>query len=285
MLCLLLHRVPGDESQPARTRYLSTRRTLLLTAILLTPGTPRRQSPPATSPASPPPAPTPQSAGRAIRDQSRGRCPPVPPSPTPPTSHRPAICSSSRASCRLPAHPASTSPVLHRPDNQALAQPPRPHPGRRPALRPHQPSSPHPPPSTPTDTGDLTLGAQFLFNDEEEGHSRPRSPSPFAIGYNGRVRSGTAPNLDVGGFSNSILFLASWRPLRPPLPDQLPSSTSNPATGLAGRTVDRAQFGQSATLQPRLQHALLQHRRALALHPALRSPRAATAQTSPAPTP
>jgi hypothetical protein len=53
------------------------------------------------------------------------------------------------------------------------------------------------------DAGDLQLGAQVIL--------LPRTgPIPtVALGYIGRVRSGTAPDLDVGSFSQSALVLFS----------------------------------------------------------------------------
>lgn len=61
------------------------------------------------------------------------------------------------------------------------------------------------PPGT-NDTGDLVLGAQILFNDLVEGHG----PRPtVALQYDGRVRNGTSPNLDVGGYTQGVQLLAS----------------------------------------------------------------------------
>ncbi len=96
------------------------------------------------------------------------------------------------------------------------------------------------------DTGDLTLGAQFLFNDEEEGHSNIPT---IAIGYNGRIRSGTAPNLDTGGYSNSVLLLVSGDLFglhydTNYLFNEQPGDPS-PRTG---QTVRRLQFGQTLSV-------------------------------------
>ena len=99
------------------------------------------------------------------------------------------------------------------------------------------------PPAT-NDTGDLTLGAQVLFNDEEEGRAiRPT----IALGYNGRVRAGTAPNLDQGGFSQNLLLLASGTNYGIHYDANLIVNQQD-ATGRANRSTSRAQYGQTISL-------------------------------------
>ena len=99
-------------------------------------------------------------------------------------------------------------------------------------------------PPTTNDTGDLYLGGQILFNDEEEGHaSRPT----FAVAYNGRIRSGTAPNLDTGGFSQSFLFLISGTNFGIHY-DTNYLVNEQDATGTGGRDAHRAQYGQTLSL-------------------------------------
>ncbi len=99
------------------------------------------------------------------------------------------------------------------------------------------------PPGT-SDTGDLTLGAQVLFNDEEEGRSnRPT----VALGYNGRVRSGTAPNLDLGGFSQGLLILVSGTNFGIHY-DTNYLFNEQDAYGAAGRNTHRAQYGQTLSV-------------------------------------
>ncbi len=56
------------------------------------------------------------------------------------------------------------------------------------------------------DTGDLILGAQVLFDDKNEGRSRIPT---IALAYNGRIRSGSSPDLDIGSFSQGLVLLAS----------------------------------------------------------------------------
>ena len=108
-----------------------------------------------------------------------------------------------------------------------------------------------PPSSGPANApGDLILGTQFLFNDEEEGHSRVPT---IAIGYNGRVRSGTAPNLDTGGYSNSVLLLASGDlfglhyDTNYLLNEQPGDPSALPGPHFA-QTVRRLQFGQTLSV-------------------------------------
>lgn len=57
-----------------------------------------------------------------------------------------------------------------------------------------------------TDPGDIDLGVQFVLLDEGEGHSHIPT---LSAAYIQRLRSGSAENLDVGGFSRSVLLLAS----------------------------------------------------------------------------
>lgn len=57
-----------------------------------------------------------------------------------------------------------------------------------------------------SDTGDLILGGQVLFDDKNEGRSR--TPT-IALAYNRRIRTGTSPDLDIGSFSENILLLGS----------------------------------------------------------------------------
>ncbi len=99
------------------------------------------------------------------------------------------------------------------------------------------------PPGT-HDTGDLILGAQVLFNDEEEG--RATRPT-VALGYNGRVRSGTSPNLDMGGFSQGLLILASGTNYGIHYDTNLIFNEQD-ASGAGGRASHRAQYGQSLSL-------------------------------------
>jgi hypothetical protein len=54
-----------------------------------------------------------------------------------------------------------------------------------------------------TDPGDLTAGIQGVLT---QGHGH--SPA-VAVSYIGRVRSGTAPDIDVGSFSQSTIVLIS----------------------------------------------------------------------------
>ena len=64
----------------------------------------------------------------------------------------------------------------------------------------------HLPPTT-HDTGDLDIGVQAILL---KGAAAPPGRAPtVAIGYIGRVRSGTAPDLDIGSFSQSGLILIS----------------------------------------------------------------------------
>ncbi len=119
---------------------------------------------------------------------------------------------------------------------------------------------PAPGATTPTDDqGDLILGTQLLLTRAPRGNtptlqsSGSEAPSPYgkinaiAIAYNGRVRTGTSPDLDIGSYSQSLFIL---------MDGAFPGFTfqtnaifnQQPGTGLAGRTVNRAQFGQSATL-------------------------------------
>jgi hypothetical protein len=99
-------------------------------------------------------------------------------------------------------------------------------------------------PPTTNDTGDLTLGAQVLFNDEEEGRA---SHPTVALGYNRRVRSGTAPNLDIGGFSQGLLLLASGTNYGIHYDSNLLFNEQD-ASGTGGRSAHRAQYGQSISL-------------------------------------
>ena len=124
----------------------------------------------------------------------------------------------------------------------------------------HSTLIPAPGTTTPTDDqGDLILGTQFLLTRAPRGNtptlqsSGREAPSPygkinaFAVAYNGRVRTGTSPDLDIGSYSQSLSILVDGA---------FPGFTfqtnaifnQQPGTGPAGRTVDRAQFGQSATL-------------------------------------
>ena len=57
--------------------------------------------------------------------------------------------------------------------------------------------------SLQTDTGDLVLGVQGLMIKE-----RGRRPT-IAVGYLRRVRAGSSPDLDIGGFTQSAVVLAS----------------------------------------------------------------------------
>lgn len=99
------------------------------------------------------------------------------------------------------------------------------------------------PPGT-NDTGDLILGAQVLFNDEEEGRaSRPT----VALGYNRRMRSGTSPNLDQGGFSQGVLLLVSGTNYGLHYDTNYVFNEQD-ASGTGGRDAHRAQYGQTLSL-------------------------------------
>jgi len=104
------------------------------------------------------------------------------------------------------------------------------------------------------DPGDLDLGIQVVLLDEGEGHGAKPS---LAIAYLQRVRSGSSPNLDVGGLSRSFLLLASGD-----MPFGIHYDTNvifneQPGTGYATapgaitiggavpHSVNRAQFGQT----------------------------------------
>jgi hypothetical protein len=63
--------------------------------------------------------------------------------------------------------------------------------------------SPGSPETAQVDTGDLDLGVQGIFIKE-------KGPRPtVAVGYQYRVRSGSAPDLDIGGFTQSAVVLVS----------------------------------------------------------------------------
>lgn len=98
------------------------------------------------------------------------------------------------------------------------------------------------------DTGDLLLGAQVLFTDEDEGHSRKPT---LALGYNHRVRSGTSADLDTGSFSDSALALASGS-LFGLHYDTNAIFNEQHGQNAGGADVRRAQFGQSLSLSRQL---------------------------------
>lgn len=94
------------------------------------------------------------------------------------------------------------------------------------------------------DTGDLILGAQVLFNDIVEGHG----PRPtIALQYDGRVRNGTSPNLDVGGYSQGLTLLASGTNLGIHYDANLIVNEQ-----VAGPGHHRAQYGQTVALTRQL---------------------------------
>ncbi len=114
--------------------------------------------------------------------------------------------------------------------------------------------------TTPTDDqGDVILGGQFLLSRAPRGNTPtvqsagPEAPKPYpkinaiAIAYNRRVRTGTSPDLDQGSYSQGITLL---------LDGGFHGFTfqtnaifnQQPGSGAGGRPVDRAQFGQTATV-------------------------------------
>ena len=99
------------------------------------------------------------------------------------------------------------------------------------------------PPST-NDTGDLIAGAQVLFNDREEGHDNKPT---IALSYNRRMRSGTSPNLDIGGFSQGITLLASGTNFGIHY-DTNYLVNEQDASGTGARDAHRAQYGQTLSL-------------------------------------
>lgn len=103
------------------------------------------------------------------------------------------------------------------------------------------------PPAT-NDTGDLILGAQVLFTDREEGHSR--TPT-LALAYNRRVRTGTSPDLDIGSYSQGLTFLGSGTNYGIHY-DANVVFNEQQSINLAGNAIHRAQFGQSLALTRQL---------------------------------
>jgi hypothetical protein len=99
-----------------------------------------------------------------------------------------------------------------------------------------------------TDRGDLVLGAQVLFTDEEEGRSRIPT---VALAFNRRVRSGTSPDLDIGSFSQGLTLLGSGTirgihyDTNFVVNEQLDFSRPGPV-------IRRAQFGQTLSLTRQL---------------------------------
>jgi hypothetical protein len=71
------------------------------------------------------------------------------------------------------------------------------------ASQPVAVSTTTPPNGLETDPGDLTAGVQGILTDRGG-----RTPA-VAVSYIGRVRSGTAPDIDVGSFSQSAILLIS----------------------------------------------------------------------------
>ncbi|HEY4380029.1 MAG TPA: hypothetical protein VGN01_06760 [Acidobacteriaceae bacterium] len=88
------------------------------------------------------------------------------------------------------------------------------------------------PATSATDTGDLVAGVQGVL--VKEARRRPT----VALGYLRRVRGGSAPDLDIGGFSQSAVVLASGD-----LGDFHYDANFNVSE--QGDTVRRAQFGQA----------------------------------------
>ena len=109
------------------------------------------------------------------------------------------------------------------------------------------------------DTGDVVVGAQFLFNDEEEGHSRVPT---VAIGLNHRIYAGTAPNLDIGGLSNGVLLLVSGDlfglhyDTNYIFNEQPGNMSTHPIPGTVAQTVRRLQFGQTLSVTRQINQPL-----------------------------
>jgi hypothetical protein len=89
--------------------------------------------------------------------------------------------------------------------------------------------------SLQTDPGDLSVGLQGLLT-LEKGHQ-----PTVAISYQRRVRGGTAPDIDIGGFSQSATLLISG---------DLGEFhyDSNFSVSEQGDTIRRAQYGQTVSV-------------------------------------
>ena len=91
------------------------------------------------------------------------------------------------------------------------------------------------PPGLEMDAGDLIVGAQGLV-------TRERGALPtVAIAYQRRVRGGTAPDLDIGGFSQSVTLLVSGDAGEF-------HYDSNFLVDEQGDSVRRAQYGQTLSV-------------------------------------
>jgi hypothetical protein len=97
---------------------------------------------------------------------------------------------------------------------------------------------------TSHDTGDIDLGLQYVLLDEGEGHSKIPT---VAVSYINRVRSGTTPDLDVGGYTRSALLLASGD-IRKIHYDTNIIINEQQDTRPDNHTYRRAQFGQTVAL-------------------------------------
>ena len=92
------------------------------------------------------------------------------------------------------------------------------------------------------DQGDLILGGQVMLREEKDKH-KDRVPT-VSVGYNARVRTGSSPDLDMGSFSQGLLVLASANYFGLHFGTNLVTNEQTGASA-AGRTVRRAQFGQT----------------------------------------
>ena len=101
--------------------------------------------------------------------------------------------------------------------------------------------------ATESDTGDLQLGGQVLFTDVKEGFGKEPT---IALAYQHVVRTGTAPDIDIGSNRQGLTLLASGTMygLHYDTNAVFNEQTNDVQAGLSTRTIRRAQFGQSLSV-------------------------------------
>jgi hypothetical protein len=130
--------------------------------------------------------------------------------------------------------------------------------------------------SSSNGAGDVLLGAQAVLylppaapaetsKTPQTAPHRTIAMPTVAVGYLGRVHAGTTPDIDMGGYANSVLLLVSGDVGRfhydtNYLLNEQTESESSPISG-AGATLRRAQFAQTLSVNhpvtsPNLQLAL-----------------------------
>jgi hypothetical protein len=97
-------------------------------------------------------------------------------------------------------------------------------------------------------SGDVLLGTQLVLFPRPDG--KPRLPS-VAIGYLGRIHTGTTGDTDLGSFAHSLVLLVSGD-LGGFHYDSNYLVNDQPGSNAQGNTIRRAQFGQTLSVN----HAL-----------------------------